>query len=259
MTRWKGLGVAAVAALAFVAVKVLPWAFGFAGGKYLYETVAGPSAPKALTTAEVDAEIQKQDFQILKAIAQEFPDDYDALLRKIAVIASTGNEQQVRDTTRAAVADLRRKYAPLLPSAPDRGASEALSAQLDALNHVMARETPATCNNYLRNGPDAISAPGHDFLVDLDRIGATLFHAFGAAKSSGLPATEPSEEDWSLVAGAFTKGGGTLAEMDAISNLNHDFEGLCPAVAKFYAAALSLQGEPGRRIKTALLSATAEN
>lgn len=35
MARWKGLGAAAVAALAFVAVKVLPWGVGFAGGKYL--------------------------------------------------------------------------------------------------------------------------------------------------------------------------------------------------------------------------------
>ena len=259
MSRWKGLGVAAVAALSFVAVKMLPWALGFAGGKYLYQTVAGSSAPQALTTADVNAEIQKQDFQIFKAIAQEFPDDYNAMLGKITVAARSGSELQVRNASRQAVADLRHRYAPLLPSTPDSNASEALSAQLDMLNHVMARETPATCNNYLRNGPDAIGAPSDDFMADLDKIGATLFHAFGAAKGSGLPAAAPVDQDWSLVADAFTSNGGTPAEMDAIANAKQDFEGLCPAFAKLYTAALSLNGEPGRHIKTALLYELARN
>lgn len=98
-------------------------------------------------------------------------------------------------------------------------------------------------------------APSHDFLAHLDKIGATLFNAFGAAKRSGLPAAVPSDQDWSLVADAFIRSGGTPVEMDAIANVDQDFEGLCPAVAKFYAAALSLQGEPGWHIKTALLYA----
>ena len=93
MARWKGLGVAAVAALAFVAVKVLPWALGFAGGKYLYETVTGSTARKAPTRADVNAEIEKQDFQIFKAIAQEFPDDYNAFIDKITLVAGSGNQQ----------------------------------------------------------------------------------------------------------------------------------------------------------------------
>ncbi|RWM34129.1 MAG: hypothetical protein E5Y01_23920 [Mesorhizobium sp.] len=259
MSRWRGLGVAAVALLSFVAVKAVPWALGFADGKYLYQTVAGSSGPKALTTADVNAEIQKQDFQIFKAIAQEFPDDYDAMVSKITAVARSGNAQDVRNASRQAVADLRRRYASLLPSAPDSNASEALSAQLDMLNHVMARETPATCNNYLRNGPDAIGSPSHDFMVDLDRIGATLFHAFGAAKDSGLPAAAPVDQDWQLVADAFTRNGGTPAEMDAIASANQNFAGLCPAFAKLYTAALSLNGEPGRHIKTALLYELARN
>lgn len=69
----------------------------------------------------------------------------------------------------------------------------------------------------------------------------------------------PSDQDWSLVADAFIRSGGTPVEMDAIANVDQDFEGLCPAVAKFYAAALSLQGEPGWHIKTALLYAIAKN
>ncbi|TIV22991.1 MAG: hypothetical protein E5W02_06920 [Mesorhizobium sp.] len=82
------------------------------------------------------------------------------------------------------------------------------------INYLMARQTPATCDNYLRLGPDAVSAPDNEFLVHLDRIGATLFRAFGAAKRSGLPAAEPEDQDWSLVAEAFTKSGGTPTEME---------------------------------------------
>ncbi|RAZ86945.1 hypothetical protein DPM33_26720 [Mesorhizobium hawassense] len=216
-------------------------------------------APQALTHADIDAEIQKQDSQILKAIAEEFPDDYSALIDNVMVVARLGGKRAVRDTSRVTVAKLRRRYAPLLPSTPDNEASQALSAQLGMLNYLMTRQTPATCNNYLRKGPDAVSAPDSEFLVHQDKIGATLFRAFGAAKRSGLPAAEPADQDWSLVAEAFTRGGGTPTEMDAIANANPDFAGLCPATAKLFAAALSLSGEPGRHVKTALLYAIVKN
>ncbi|TPK96274.1 hypothetical protein FJ567_21475 [Mesorhizobium sp. B2-4-16] len=256
MSPWKWLQVVAVIPVSIVGSDVMPAMFG--GGRYHhYQSVVKP--PQPLTAADIDAEIRKQGLQIFEAIARDFPDDYDAMLQKIMAAARSGNAQDVRNVSRQAVADLRHRYAPLLPTTPDSNASEALSAQLDMLNHVMARETPATCNNYLRNGPDAISAPGHDFLADLDRIGATLFRAFGAAKRSGLPAAVPSDQDWSLVADVFTKIGGTSAEMEAISNANQDFPGLCPAMARFYEAALLLHGEPGWHIKTALLRAIVEN
>jgi len=74
------------------------------------------------------------------------------------------------------VSGLRQRYASLLSSAPDSKAAEVLRAQLAVLNHVMSRETGATCR-----------------------------------------------------------------------------------VAKLYAAALSLQGEPGRHIKTTLLYEIARN
>lgn len=259
MTLWKPLGVAAIAALSFVAVKALPWALGFAGGKYLYQTVAGSPDPQTLTTAQVSEQIESQGNQIFKAIKQEFPDDYDAVVEKITAVARIGNVDQVRNTSRMAVADLRRRYASLLSSAPDSKAAEALRAQLDMLNHVMARETAAACNNYLRHGPGALSTPDQDFLGDMDKIGATLFHAFGAAKRGGLPAASASDEDWSLLADAFIKAGGTSVEMNAIANVSLEFEGLCPAVAKLYTSALSLQGEPGRHIKTTLLYEIARN
>lgn len=192
MTLWKPLGVAAIAALSFVAVKALPWALGFAGGKYLYQTVAGSPDPQTLTTAQVSEQIESQGNQIFKAIKQEFPDDYDAVVEKITAVARIGNVDQVRNTSRMAVADLRQRYASLLSSAPDSKAAEALRAQLDMLNHVMARETAAACNNYLRHGPGALSTPDQDFLGDMDKIGATLFHAFGAAKEAACRPLQPA-------------------------------------------------------------------
>jgi hypothetical protein len=259
MSRWKALGVAGVAALCFVAVKVLPWAFGFAGGKYLYQTVAGSPDPQTLTAAQVSEQIESQGSQIFKAIKQEFPEDYDVVVEKITAVARLGNVNQVRNTSGMAVADLRRRYASLLSSAPDSKAAEALRAQLDMLNHVMARETATICNNYLREGPGALSTPDQDFLIDMDKVGATLFRAFGAAKNGDLPAAAASDGDWSLLADAFIDAGGTPAEITAIANVSREFEGLCPAVAKLYAAALSLQGEPGRHIKTTLLYEIARN
>lgn len=76
---------------------------------------------------------------------------------------------------------------------------------------------------------------------------------------AAVAAAAPVDQDWQLVADAFTRNGGTPAEMDAIASAHQNFEGLCPAFAKLYTAALSLGGEPGRHIKTALLYELAKN
>ncbi|MEZ2329746.1 hypothetical protein AB6802_08485 [Mesorhizobium sp. RCC_202] len=256
MSNWKWLQVVAVVPVSIVGTKVLLPMFG-AGGYHHYQLVETP--PPMLTTADVDAEIRKRGLNIFQAIEEEFPDDYDVMLRKMTAATHSGSTADVRKVSSQAVADLRHRYAALLRSTPDSEASQALSAQLDMLNQVMARETPASCNNFLRNGPDAISAPGHDFSADLDKVGATLIRAFGAAERSGLPAAMPVDQDWSMVADAFAKIGGTPAELDAISNARHDFPGLCPAMAKLYEAALLLHGEAGWHIKTALLYELARN
>jgi hypothetical protein len=262
MARWKGAGVIAAAILSFVVVKAVPWALGFAGGKYLYETAMGATSPAAqtLTAVQVSEQLQSQEYQIFKAIKQEFPDDYNEIVQKITAIAKLGGSaDEVRKVSQVSVADLRHRYAPLLPSAPESNASESLGAQLDMLRHVMARESAVTCNSYLAKGPSVLSARDHDLMMDMDKIGTTLIHAFGAARSSGLSAATVNDQDWSMVADAFTKAGGTPAEMEAIASANREYEGLCPALAKFYEAALSLEGEPGRHVKTALLYEIAKN
>ncbi|QPC92089.1 hypothetical protein [Mesorhizobium sp. INR15] len=262
MVNWKGAGVAAVAIVSFVLVKALPWTLGLAGGKYLYETAMGTPAatPRTLTTAQVSDQLLSQEFKIFLAIKQEFPEDYDEIVQKITAVArAEGSVNQVREVSRTAVADLRHKYASVLPSTPDSDASEALRAQLDMLNHVMARESPTTCNGYLKNGPGALSAPAHEQMMDMDAIGATLIRAYGAARRSGLAAAPASDEDWSMAASAFVAAGGTQADMEAIGTANQAYEGLCPALSKFYAAALSMRGEPGRHVKTALLYEIARN
>lgn len=90
MSRWKWLQVAAVVPLSFVEAKVLPTIFG--GGRYHHESVAKP--PHPVTIADVDAGIRKQDLRIFEAIAREFPDDYDGMLRKITAAAQTGKRSR---------------------------------------------------------------------------------------------------------------------------------------------------------------------
>ncbi|UCI24775.1 hypothetical protein [Mesorhizobium sp. B2-8-5] len=67
----------------------MPTMFG-SGRHHHYQSVKMP--PQTLTTADIDAEIRKQDLQIFEAIAREFPDDYDAMLRKITAAAQAGSQ-----------------------------------------------------------------------------------------------------------------------------------------------------------------------
>ncbi|RUU51790.1 hypothetical protein EOD07_28535, partial [Mesorhizobium sp. M2C.T.Ca.TU.002.02.1.1] len=79
----------------------------FGGGHRHHQPMAMP--PRTLTTADIDAEIRKQNLGIFEAIAREFPDDYDAMLRKITAAAQAGNQTEVRNISRQAVADLRHR------------------------------------------------------------------------------------------------------------------------------------------------------
>ncbi len=61
------------------------------------------------------------------------------------------------------------------------------------------------------------------------------------------------------IATALAKAGATQDEMKAIAEPNPESAELCPIFAKLYAAALSLQGEPGRHVKATLLYEIARN
>lgn len=94
MSPWKWLQVAAVVPASIVGIEVMPTMFG-GGRHHHYQSVEMP--PQPVTTADIDAEIRKQDLQIFEAIAREFPDDYDAMLGKITAAAQTGNQTEVRN------------------------------------------------------------------------------------------------------------------------------------------------------------------
>jgi hypothetical protein len=258
MANWKGAGaaVAAAALASFVLVKALPWVLGFAGGKYLYQM----AMDKTPTAAEISEQLQQHEFQMFRALKQELPEDYDKLIQKLVAVAkSRGGNEQVRNASMATVVDLRHRYASLLRSAPDRSAAEALQAQLDILNHVMAGESIVTCNRYVASGSAAVTVNDHEMMATMDKAAVALFHAIGTAKTSGLPAVEADEGDWDMLITAFIAAGGTQGDIEAIASSNQEYKDLCPAFAKFLQAALSVEGEPGRHIRTTLLYELASN
>jgi hypothetical protein len=60
MASWKGAAMTAAAVLSFVAVKALPWALGFAGGKYLYRAAMGtPGEPGRYIKTAIPYQISK--------------------------------------------------------------------------------------------------------------------------------------------------------------------------------------------------------
>ncbi|RWM20417.1 MAG: hypothetical protein E5X53_32960 [Mesorhizobium sp.] len=259
MANWKCTTAAAVAAAAIgslVLVKALPWVLGFAGGKYLYQM----ATDRTPTAAGISEQLQQQEFQLFRALKQELPEDYDKLVQKLVAVAkSRGGYEQVRDASMATVVDLRHRYASLLRSAPDGSASGALHAQLDMLNHVMTGESAVTCNRYVASGPIALTVNDHEMMAAMDKAAVALFHAIATAKNSGLPAVEAGDGDWEMLVTAFIAAGGTQGDMEAIVSSNQDYKDLCPAFAKLLEAALSVEGEPGRHIRTTLLYELASN
>jgi hypothetical protein len=255
MASGKGAALAAVAVASLLAVKVLPWVVGYFGGKHLYEMATiTPVRAAELTAADMSEALQKQGFETFRIFKQDFPEDYDLLIQKVLAPVKAGDDDErflVADA--AAIAGLRRKYALAVRSAPDSEAAQALRAYLDTVKRVIAVEIPATCNQYLTTGPRVLAIRDNDMAAAVDRWTAALFHAIGAGRKSSLPTAEPGDDDWSRLDAPFTAAGGLPDDKDAIIRKDRGYKALCPAFARFLEAVLSVEGEPGRRIRTNIL------
>ena len=248
MSYWK-TGIALAAAVgAFLLVKVAPTALGFVGGKLGVESLMA-SKPSA---ERIEAELQAQGYKLFLVIKEEMPTEYSGMLASIQEIIATQSGNGARDATKM-VAAIRRKHAGLLRQAPDEMIHHTISMQLQTLELVAAKETPAVCAQYTIRGPLVLATPDRQYLMSFDAAGASLFRAYGAAIRSPEPAGEATDQDWSEVANLYLATGGTEAELKALERMDPNDPQLCAATIKFYQSVLRTPPPSGPRIRAFLV------
>ncbi|WP_332691242.1 hypothetical protein, partial [Devosia sp.] len=195
-----------------------------------------------------------QGFRVYDALEQELPADYDEVTRQLQALVEKGpTPAQLRDEAMMLATAIRRKHARRMHEASDDSLSATLKAQLDLLELVASRETPAKCAQYAVQGPAALANPDQRYMMAMDAAATNVFKALGGAMKNPQPIEPPTDSDWAEVGVAYLSDGGSVEELQAISTPDPKDEKLCATAVKFYRAVLTVPGAAGRRVRAEIL------
>ncbi|MBB3706147.1 hypothetical protein FHS67_002467 [Aminobacter aminovorans] len=245
MSWWKTATVAVAALGSLLLVEVLSGGFDAVSGEYFLKQPAGrPSAE------DVFSDLRSQGYRMYDTIKQELPEAYVALKSGMeAIAARSATAAEARDETLQAVVAVRRKHAQSIYRAPDDSLYPAIKSQLDLLELVDARETPATCASFVVSGGAALGRPDQHYLLAFDAIAADVFQAIGAARENPQPTEASTDADWEELYKTMTAQGATTDDIRSLTALDPRDENLCKVMKLFLRGILAVEAPGGRRLR----------
>lgn len=201
--------------------------------------------------AEMDEELQAQGLAAFAALKDEFPDDYRALLSKLAELdQNSGTPQEAAILSQSFMADLRKRHGPNLLRA-DPGALRAILVQSRALHQsILEQDGRQTCNAFAISGAPALGMRVQNYFAEIDAQGAALIVAMGdAAARDGAEAVDPATaEDRDAAIDKLVEATGVEAHRAALTNLAPEAD-ICSALLAFVDAMLAMDNEAGARLR----------
>lgn len=212
-------------------------------------TSHGPANP----SVDVGELGKKHGFGLYATFKEELPAEYEAFNSDLnAFSQNVGLNSEASEYGLGKMVAVRRSIAPRLRSADDEALSKMLRSQIDMLEMVASRETYLVCNQYLINGPSAISVRDRCYLTAIDAEGIALLRAVGSATRNPVNVGSATDDDWAAVADEFVKKGGQLEHVEKIGELRPDDEDLCKVSISFFKTVLAMEGDVGHRIRAEL-------
>ena len=167
-------------------------------------------------------------------LQENFPEDFDVLVGDItAILKQGGTGATVGQRSAEAVAQIRRKYAPMVAQAADADHAAIINSLIEFYSALDAEGTEL-CNAVAIDGPVALlGRPDTEQFVQMMEPQAVL--AMQAAKS-GIEAPvqrrATTDEDWVTTLDATAARGASQGELDAITTLDPASPDLCPGLVK---------------------------
>ncbi len=167
-------------------------------------------------------------------LQENFPEDFDVLVGDItAILKQGGTGATVGQRSAEAVAQIRRKYAPMVAQAADADHAAIINSLIEFYSALDAEGTEL-CNAVAIDGPVALlGRPDTEQFVQMMEPQAVL--AMQAAKS-GIEAPvqrrATTDEDWATTLDATAARGASQGELDAITTLDPASPDLCPGLVK---------------------------
>lgn len=184
-----------------------------------------------------------------EALKSYFPEDAklfrDSMEKMLAdgVSAEEGSQKMM-----SVGAEIRRRHAPKLKTAPDASLVAVIEAQLQLLKHF--ENDPALCNQVFMYGPVAIPKEQQEKLIDTVKLSAAiLFRAMHEGDAFPVNRGAATDQDWGKLMEVFLSSGGTEEEIAPISDPNVQDPALCGAGLRFLRAASFAEFEGADRAR----------
>lgn len=154
-------------------------------------------------------------------------------------------------------ADIRRRHASNLRTAPDASLAAVIEVQLQILKQF--ESDPILCNQVFAYGAIAVPKEQQAKLVDMMELSASvLFRAMHEGQAFPVQRNNATEEDWGNLMEEFILSGGTEAELELVSNPDLKNPALCGAGLRFLRTVSFADFDGADRIRAELAHAINE-
>lgn len=237
---------------------LLTLAAGLAGFAVMHVVTRGPgdlfSGGQGTNPPSIEALIASSPAEpMYAALKSYFPEDAklfrDSMER---LLEENVSDDEAFQKMMSVGADIRRRHAHSLKTAPDASLAAVLEAQLQILKHF--ENDSALCNQVFAYGPIAVPKDEQSKLIDTVKLSATiLFRAMHEGDTFPVKREAATDEDWSKLMDVFLSSGGTEEEIALISDPNVKDPALCGAGLRFLRAASFADFEGADRVRAELV------
>jgi hypothetical protein len=217
------------------------------------EVVGGSAGRVSQQTPSVEAMIKSSPAEpMYTALRSYFPEDAKFFRDSFeSVLKNSGSNEEAFIKMMSVGAEIRRRHAPSLRSAPDASLSAVIEAQLQLLKKF--ENDPILCNQVFAYGPVAVPKDQQAKLTETVKLSATiLFRAMHEGEAFPVQRSAATEEDWNNLVQEFFSLGGTEEQLNLVSDPDIQNPALCGAGLLFIRAATFATFDGADRVRAEL-------
>ena len=192
-----------------------------------------PEAPATPTEAEIMGMIDASPAgEMYRALKGYYPDEAKYLRDSMVALLSGGADEEEAFSKMLTVgAEIRRRHAANLRTAPDQSLSAILQSQTQMI--AAFDDDPVLCNRVVMFGAGSIPEDERPRIVALMDSAGLLYRAMYEGEQSPVQRTQATDDDWGNLIVNFYAAGGTDDELDLVMQPDIQNPQLCGAMLRF--------------------------
>lgn len=205
----------------------------------------------AMTQADTGEELIAAYPTFFTFVRDTFPNDFDQLTAELnGLIKSDASNADVEARSSAAVAEIRRRYAPMVGLASDAEHAAIVDSLIEFYSALLVGGTEL-CNSVAISGPGALSGrpDALDYLAMVEPQAVMSLQAAANAMKSPVQRREVTDEDWAGIIDGMSARGATEAQLNAISSIDPNSPDLCPALLLMLQTINELETEGSKAVR----------